>query len=125
MLTQKILSLYLKEFIFKILKYKNKKEVLKNWAGKFNINATSGVDIFYKFVFSEENQKIISNYSDEEFITFLHKSILDRIPDIEELNTWLEKINTGMTREEVVKLFGMTNEFIILCQYFNINILQK
>jgi len=52
MLTQKILSLYLKEFIFKILKYKNKKEVLKNWAGKFNINATSGVDIFYKFVFS-------------------------------------------------------------------------
>jgi len=115
----------IKEFILKILKYKNKKEGLKNWTGKFNINATNGVDIFYKFVFSEENQKIISNYSDEEFITFLYKSILYRIPDIEELNTWLEKINTGMTREEIVKLFGMKNEFTILCQYFNINILQK
>ena len=72
------------------------------------------------FIFGEENQARISDYTNSEFIIFLYEVLFDREPGTDGYNAWLSRMNAGMTIEDVVNSFTHSTEFENLCNLFGI-----
>ncbi|MBE3092559.1 MAG: DUF4214 domain-containing protein [Chloroflexi bacterium] len=60
---------------------------------------------------SKEFQNKISGYTNEEFITFLYRTLLNREPDIGGYNNWLVQMSNGMSRKKVIENFTKSEEF--------------
>ncbi|GFP21940.1 hypothetical protein HKBW3S06_01166 [Candidatus Hakubella thermalkaliphila] len=95
---------------------------LDGWVAGLEGGALTGADLVNHFIFSEECQYIISDYTNEEFITFLYKALFKRKPDSEGYTAWLAHMAAGMTREEVVGGFTDSEEFVNLCKEFGIRV---
>ena len=80
----------------------------------------TGADLVYSFIFGEECQNLISEYSNEEFVEFLYKAIFGRKPDISGYLGWLSIMEDGMAREDVVNNFTHSEEFIYFCSLFGV-----
>jgi len=93
---------------------------LDSWVTWLESGAITGADLVKGFIFGEECQARISDYTDEEFITFLYRVLFNRAPEDYGFNAWLARMNAGMTREEVVDGFTHSEEFINLCKEFGI-----
>jgi len=107
-------------FYNRILRRNPEKEGLDAWIARLESGEITGADLIQQFIFGEECQKIISGYSNEEFLTFLYKAIFNRKPGEAALNAWLARMGAGMTKEKVVKQFGLSEEFVNLCKFFGI-----
>ena len=79
----------------------------------------SPAEMVKEFIFSEENQAKLSGFTNEEFLAFLYNVLLFREPETEGLNTWLARMDGGMTMEEVVDGF-LFEEFGNMCTIFGI-----
>ena len=51
------------------------------------------------------------NTSDDEFVDDLYQALLNRVADIAGKNFWLEVLNRGGSREDVLNGFVLSNEF--------------
>jgi lysophospholipase L1-like esterase len=60
---------------------------------------------------SKEFQNKVSGYTNEEFITFLYRTLFNREPDVEGYNNWLAKLNSGTSRKKIVENFTKSKEF--------------
>jgi hypothetical protein len=107
-------------FYNRFLRRPPEQEGLNAWIAWLESGEITGADLIQRFVFGEECQKIISEYTNEEFLTFLYKAIFNRKPDEDGYNIWLSRMADGMAKEEVVKQFGISDEFIALCNLFGI-----
>ncbi len=77
------------------------------------------VDLKYMvkyFFFSPEFTN--KNVSDEEFVKKAFKTILDRDPDKEGFNYWVNKLTNGESRESVVDKFLSSEEFFVLANSY-------
>lgn len=95
-------------------------EGLDAWLALLDSGAVTGADMVYRFILGEECQAKISEYTNEEFITFLYRVLFNREPEEAGFNAWLERMAATMTREEVVERFTHSEEFINLCNEFGI-----
>jgi len=107
-------------FYNRFLRRNPEQEGLNVWTAGLENGTITGSDLISRFIFGEECQNVISEYTNEEFLTFLYKAIFNRKPDEEGYNTWLSRMADGMTKEEVVKHFGSSVEFTSLCKLFGI-----
>ena len=58
------------------------------------------------------------NYSNEEYLKRLYRTFLNREPDAEGFNDWLNHMKKGMTRDQVLYGFAYSTEFAkIMAQY--------
>ena len=69
-------------------------------------------DAISRFVDSEEFALTYGEATDAEFVTLLYQNVLGRTPDEAGQAGWLNNINQGMSREEVVSFFVDSQEFI-------------
>jgi tricorn protease-like protein len=90
------------------------------WVTAIAENSFSATDLVTRFVSSIESQDNISGYSNEQFIVFLYKSLLNRLPDSQGYENWVLNMNEGMGKEEVLINFCHSPEFQEICNYFNI-----
>lgn len=95
-------------------------EGYNEWVIAMADNNFNAADLVSRFVSSNECQKNISQYSNEQFITFLYKSLFNRLPDSQGYNDWVLTMNEGMDKEEVLINFCHSPEFENICTYFNI-----
>ena len=93
-------------------------EGLDAWIARLKSGEITGAGLVERFIFGEECQARISDYSDEEFITFLYWALFNRAPEEYGFNAWLARMNAGMTREEVVDGFTHSEEFVNICNAF-------
>lgn len=84
---------------------------LDGWVGALESGALTRMDLVNKFIFSDECQNTISDYTNEQFIEFLYQALFNRGPDSDGLNNWLTLMSAGMTKEEVVNCFTNCLEF--------------
>ncbi len=77
-------------------------------ADKYSLGAT---ELVVRFISSTECQEDISEYSNEQFIIFLYKSLFNRASDSQGFENWLLNMNEGMTREDVIRNFCSSPEF--------------
>ena len=83
------------------------------------LNGTqTGSGVANGFVFSQEFAN--KNTTAEEYITILYEAFFDRIPDSAGLQGWLDAMNGGASREDVLKGFIYATEFTELCDEYGI-----
>ena len=91
---------------------------LNNWAEVLLSRRESPKQVAHGFIFSPEmNSKNLSN---EEFIKVLYRVFMDREPDSAGLNSWVNVLRSGQSREHVFNGFADSPEFIELCQSYGI-----
>ena len=77
-----------------------------------------GADVAEGFMFSPEFTKTI--ITAEQYMTILYKAFFDRDPDAAGIRGWLEVLNSGTSRAEVLDGFIYSTEFGQLCDKYGI-----
>lgn len=93
-------------------------EGLNEWVGRLLNGSKTGADVAEGFVFSEEFSS--RNDSNEEFVKILYRAFFNREPDSDGYNTWLGKLNGGVSRRTVLDGFLKSQEFAELCNSYGI-----
>ena len=91
---------------------------LELWRELLETRTITAAEMVKRIILGEEAQNRISGYS--EFLTFLYDKILNREPDTDGYNSWLDIINAGMTKEAVVESFANSQEFADLYSQFGV-----
>lgn len=60
------------------------------------------------------------NLSDEAYIQYLYRILMDREADSTGLNDWLKVLKSGKSREHVFNGFADSEEFKALCEIMNL-----
>ncbi|MEI7990407.1 MAG: DUF4214 domain-containing protein [Chloroflexota bacterium] len=72
------------------------------------------------FLFSDEIGAKVAAMSSVEYVNFLYSTLLDRLPDTDGYNNWLNYINSGFFKEETLRAFLNNEEWINICKLFNV-----
>ena len=84
---------------------------LVGWANHLALGATK-LSVVGRFVGSAEYQAKYGATDNGQFLTLLYENVLDRAPDPGGYAAWLNALNNGMSREQVVLGFSDGAEFI-------------
>ena len=84
---------------------------LNYWIDQWEDNMDP-LEISARFYDSYEFRQMYGNPSDMTYIDLLYENVLDRNPDIGGLNYWLDEIDSGMNRAEVLARFSDSIENI-------------
>ena len=93
-------------------------EGLESWKTKLISKETSGAEVAYGFIFSNECSE--QNLSNEAFVDLLYQSLFGREADDEGRSIWINQLNNGMKREFVFADFVNSEEFEVLCNKYGI-----
>ena len=93
-------------------------EGLMAWARQLSNQRDSGTGAAHGFFFSAEF--INQNVSNEEYVTRLYRTFMDREPEQEGFDAWVARLNEGATREEVFRGFSQSVEFGRICASYGI-----
>ena len=88
------------------------------WVASLLSGANVGADVAEGFIFSQEFTKTVT--SNEEYMRILYKAFFNRDPDAAGLAGWLEVLNGGTARIEILNGFIYSIEFGELCQKYGI-----
>ena len=89
---------------------------LKYWALALTNREVTGA-YAGKFFFESE-EYVGKNTSNEDFVTALYRTFVDREPDQGGYNFWVGKLNDGISRSDVLRAFVMCPEFGELCKTY-------
>lgn len=89
-----------------------------DWVGKLKNGARTGVTAAYGFIFSNEFKG--KNLCNEDFVKQLYQAFMGREYDAAGLKDWVNRLNTGKTREYVFNGFAMSTEFRKICESYGI-----
>ena len=89
------------------------------WVDLLSSRSRSGSEVANGFFFSQEF--IGLNLTNEQFVTTLYWVFFDRSPDQAGYAYWLDKLNGGMTRAQVISGFTGSVEWAGICNQFGIN----
>jgi hypothetical protein len=107
-------------FYNRLLQRPPEQDGLDVWIERLESGEITGADLVKSFIFGEECQARISEYTNEEFITFLYWALFNRAPEEYGFNAWLERMAATMTREDVVEMFTQSEEFVNTWKLFGI-----
>lgn len=91
-----------------------------SWVKQLNAGTKTGAEVAYGFIFSQEFQN--SNYCNEDFVKQLYRAFMGREGDAGGLADWINRLETGTTREEVFNGFSQSAEFNNLCSSYGITL---
>ena len=92
---------------------------LNSWCQGILDNTCSAKKTAYGFIFSQEF--LNKNMSNDQYVTTLYRTFLDREPDADGKQTWINALNGGLTRFDVFNGFADSVEFKNLCESFGVN----
>lgn len=96
------------------------KEEVNGWTETLKNHEDTGANAGYGFVFSEEC--VGRNLSNEAFVDILYRTFLNREPDSDGRDAWVEQLNCGVDREKVFSGFALSNEFKGICESYGIDV---
>ena len=94
-------------------------EGLAYWKAGLLDGSLTGSQMAKDFLYSEEF--IGRNTNDEEYLKILYRAFLDREAEAAGLAYWNEKMQQGMSRDEVLGGFIYSVEFSNICAEYGIN----
>lgn len=63
---------------------------------------------------------VARNLNNEQYVTALYEAFLDRDPDTEGLNNWVNALNNGATRDDIARGFASSAEWDLVCDYYGL-----
>ncbi|MBR3058129.1 MAG: DUF4214 domain-containing protein [Clostridiales bacterium] len=91
---------------------------LKYWGLALTNLEKSGYEAA-KFFFTSDEFKNMKT-SNEEYVTRLYTTFMDREPEKEGFNYWVGELKKGMSRDEVLDSFARSQEFVNICVEYKI-----
>ena len=85
----------------------------QSWVSGMKYNNLTCSDLAYRFMFSDEYTN--KNTSNEEYISMLYRTLLDRVPDSSEVTSWTRALDRAYSRKYVLQQFLSSEEFIRIC----------
>ena len=92
---------------------------LKAWGNLLHTRQIGGGEAAKGFFFSPEF--VNKNLSDTEFVTRCYRTFLGREADTNGLNSWVQLLQTGSSREDILEGFIGSDEYGKLCISYGIN----
>lgn len=83
---------------------------LNNWVQQLE-DGTPFLEIVNGFIESAEFQSVYGALNDSDFVSLLYNNVLDREPDEQGFQSWLDQLSDGASRAEVVRGFSQSDEF--------------
>lgn len=103
------LTAFIERFYNLVLERSADQEGLAFWKNELKKRSESAESIAKAFFFSDEF--VEKNYTDEEFITILYRTLLNREPDDRGMEYWLIQMSNGTTKENLIDDFLFSEEF--------------
>ena len=91
---------------------------LNDWSDRLANKQATGCSVAYGFVFSNEFQS--RGCSNEDYVRYMYSAFFGRQPDQAGLNSWVNALNNGTTRENVFCGFANSEEFGNLCASYGV-----
>jgi uncharacterized repeat protein (TIGR02543 family) len=94
---------------------------LNSWCGKINSSSTkkaTAIQVARSFLKSAEFQK--RNLSNAAYVDVLYQTFLGHAPDSKGRKSWLDKLNSGVSRDTVMAGFYNSNEFTTIMAGYGI-----
>ncbi|MHB8280295.1 MAG: DUF4214 domain-containing protein [Candidatus Humimicrobiaceae bacterium] len=91
---------------------------LNLWVSGLSLKEKTAVNFLESIIQSGEFK--MKNISDSEYVKILYKALLNREPDNQGYNGWLDNLKNGKTRQYVLSGFINSNEFGDFCQLYDI-----
>jgi photosystem II stability/assembly factor-like uncharacterized protein len=91
---------------------------LDGWVNALLNGTLTGSDVANGFVFSPEFFN--KNTTNEEYLKVLYEAFFNRQPDAAGMQGWLDAMNNGASREDVLNGFIYATEFAELCEKYGI-----
>ena len=91
---------------------------LDYWVDRLE-NGSTGADVAYGFIFSQEFTN--KNYSDSDYVEHLYLSLMGRASDTDGKNDWVTHLQNGVSRKYVFRQFINSDEFSNLCNAYQID----
>ncbi|MBE9640236.1 DUF4214 domain-containing protein [Salipiger mangrovisoli] len=85
---------------------------LWNWSARLLSGERDLVSVAAGFTGAPEFRQAYGAPDDAGFVTLLYRNVLDREPEPQGLSNWTARLETGMSREQVVLGFSESAEFI-------------
>ena len=92
-------------------------EGMNNWTGQI-LNGKDPAEVVWGFIFSDEFKN--RNLNNDQFIKVMYETYFDREADTDGYNDWMNRMNSGATREDVVNGFSGSQEFYNLVKSFGL-----
>lgn len=94
------------------------KDGLNYWCSNILSHTKTAKETAWGFIFSSEF--LGKNVSDADYIRILYRTFLDRESDPIGLQTWLDELASGQSREHVFNGFADSSEFRKICNSYGI-----
>lgn len=117
------ISSFIARLYLQCLNRKYDDEGLYSWVNSIVNGSTTGTEAARGFMLSSEINS--RNLSNTEFIKVCYRALLNREPDEGGLNSWLNSLKNGMSRNEVVESFVWSDEFMNYCKSNGIKLSPK
>ncbi len=91
---------------------------LADWTNRLNTKTESAAQVARGFFFSQEFMN--RNYTNEQYIEFLYRTMFGRDSDASGREYWLSCLEKGASREYVYRGFVESQEFTELCNGFGV-----
>ncbi|OWV57398.1 hypothetical protein CDZ98_15475 [Mameliella alba] len=78
----------------------------QGWLARLSSGEQTLQHVAAAFVASPEFQRTYGNTTDAAFVTLLYMNVLNRAPTTEDLDYWVDRLSTDLTRERVLLLFS-------------------
>lgn len=91
---------------------------LNSWCGSLNAKAQTAAEAVRGFVSSVEFRN--KNVSNEEYVSIMYRTLLDREADPQGKAHWVSCLEDGYSRTAVLRGFVESSEFSVLCQRYGI-----
>ena len=91
---------------------------VEGWCKRILANKETAADLVAGFFFSPEFLK--KGLSNEEFVKTAYRALFDREGDSSGIKNWTAKLNSGISRKEVLAGFVASKEFTTLCGKYGI-----
>ncbi len=93
---------------------------LESWSNALITHESSGVDVGFGFVFSDECKD--RSLSNEEFVNMLYLTFMNREADEDGRKAWVSQLDSGVEREKVFEGFVYSEEFLGICKEYGIEV---
>ena len=118
-------EVFVEEFVVRLYIYTQRRhsytsDEINYWSDQLKDRSKSGAEVAREFFDSDKFRN--KYFHDEAFVSVLYVIFFDRVPDTGGYNNWLNQLNNGMSRTEVVESFIRSTEFSNLAGVYEINV---
>ncbi len=111
---------FVARFYTEVLDRKYDESGLQNWTNHLTNNTKTVKDITMGFFKSEEF--LNKNVSNSEFVTIAYNTLLGREPESQGYNSWINNLNNGLSRDNLLDGFINSAEFSNIAKSYGIDI---